>query len=641
MSQFVRLTRALNDKGKLINEDTVYDNIDSAEKEWYQSVYYYSDALQAEFKKTGSVAGMTDVVTNKLVYDFDSKDDLTVAQRDAQTLVGRLLEKGVDKAAIQTYFSGSKGFTVQVLTNSNMTPKQLKLICFEANKDLTSLDPTLYNANRILRVPGTKHPSSGLYKVPLTLQQLNTFTVDQIKARANSLDNVTEDFNWTVADLPTSMFDVVKPQITVNKIESTEVMWASKPKWLSNCRFAMQNGLFKEGSRSTAFLCLAATYKNQGFEIEHTYRLLKGVAKKQAEYTGGDRFSDNDLYNNVCIQVYSSQWKNGQFSCREPGSFLHDYCESLGEHKCNRAEKNLTVSTDRVFDLFTDYAKNYEKNVLFTGIQSLDKQVKFMVGTSNGIVAAPGVGKTSLSLQILEHNSANDIQSVFFSYDMFHSAVAMRVLQRHSGLSQEKIYDIFKSNHADKPKLQAKIADIYKNVHFCFKSGQTLDEIEETILDTQDRTGKKVKLAIVDYNELVSTSISDPTAASAAVAQRLRQIANEREVCIITLLQPSKMYSAPSEPVTSANSAKGSGAINQSVTVMLGCSRPGFSPITPENDKYFNITCLKNRNGPLFSVDLGWNGLRGQLTELEDSQRSDLASLRERIKLDKETSDEW
>ncbi|NJO64177.1 MAG: hypothetical protein HC836_40200 [Richelia sp. RM2_1_2] len=81
----------------------------------------------------------------------------------------------------------------------------------------------------------------------------------------------------------------------------------------------------------------------------------------------------------------------------------------------------------------------------------------------------------------------------------------------------------------------------YANVDFCFESGQTIEDLHRTIKHTNEKNpDNKLKLVIVDYNELVITNISDPTQSSALVAQRLRQIANEEEVCIITLLQPSK-----------------------------------------------------------------------------------------------------
>ena len=157
----------------------------------------------------------------------------------------------------------------------------------------------------------------------------------------------------------------------------------------------------------------------------------------------------------------------------------------------------------------------------------------------------------------------------------------------------------------------------------------------------QQKTGKKLKLVIVDYNELVGTGLSDSTASSALVAQRLRQIANDKKVCVVTLLQPSKLYSSPADEVTNFNAAKGSSTITQSMTLMLGLSRPGHNPLNPETDRFFNITCLKNRNGPLFSVDLSWEGLRGSFGELSDEEFMELKKIREQKQAAKTADKLW
>ena len=72
---------------------------------------------------------------------------------------------------------------------------------------------------------------------------------------------------------------------------------------------------------------------------------------------------------------------------------------------------------------------------------------------------------------------------------------------------------------------------------------------------------------------------------------------------------------------------------------MLGMSRPGYNPQEPENDRYVNIACLKNRMGPLFGLDFSWDGLSGTISSMTEEQRDDLRRLREKIESEKETGD--
>lgn len=599
----------------------------------YTSLYKYSESQYQEFLKTKSIKGVSDVITDWLLFDFDSKENLGLAQQDAIEICKRLENSGVIYPALRISFSGGKGFHVEVRLTENITVEEFKAITKQLAEGLKTFDQLICDHARPFRVLGSVNLKTGLYKIPISFGNLFDLRIEQIKDLAKDQTIFgQEPIEYTTIKLPQALQDLkkfkeeYKPK--VEKLETGELDWSKKPKWLSSCRYSLTNGYFTEGERNSAFLCLGATYKNQGFNEAHTYRFLKGVAECQSINNDCDRYSDELLWHNIVKQIYSEGWKNGQYSCKEKGSWLSEYCSSLGVHKCDNRGIEGTVSTSQVLDLFKDYTKKYEQNILYSGIPSLDKKMKFMVGTSNGILAPPGVGKTSLCLQILEYNSMKEIPCLFYSYDMFHSALYMRMVQRESGKAQDDIYHTFKNDFDKASRVVENLDTKFKNVQFCFKAGQTIDELEQTIIDTETKTGQKLKLVVVDYNELVMTDNSDPTSSSATVAQRLRQISNELEVCIITLLQPAKQYCSPGDEMTNFNSVKGSSSIVQSLTLLLGCSRPGFDPLNPDNDKYFNITCLKNRNGPLFTLDLSWEGLRGKIEDLEQEDKQKLDELR-------------
>lgn len=641
--KYTRLSENYNKNILIPSGDSPYDHIRDKTKPYFVSMMNYNEDDYKKWEATGSVAGIEKSTTNKIWWDFDNKEDVAVALRDTAKVYDELLQHFKEEN-IQLAFSGNKGFSIVIFTEQELSLEQSKSIAYKFAGTLSTFDTKNYDNQRIFRLTLTKNEKSNLYKIPLTREELN-LEVEQIKEIASDpsvYDAYDLESYYKPATVPTSLLSVsitipIKKKENVSII-NTDLDFSKKPKHLSNCRWALQNGHFVSGSRSNALLCLGATYKNQGFNLEQVYRLLKGVAETQAQVNDAERFDDKRLYNTIITQIFGTQWQNGQFTCKEKDSWLGKYCQSLGAHKCSH-EETVTVKTNDVFNLFTDYAKDYDKNVLTTGIEELDKHMKFMVGTSNAILGPPGIGKTSIILQILQNNSSKNVPSILFSYDMFHSALFMRMVQKETGYSQEKIFDIFRYSKKDQELIKGILEDKYKNVTFCFKAGQTTQQIEETILDTENRTGEKVKLTVFDYHELITSDYSDATAASSQVAQRLRQIANERKTCSIDLLQPSKNYTSPSDEITSYNAAKGSSSIAQSLTSMLGCSRPGFNPRKPEEDKFFNITCLKNRNGRLFSLDFKWDGLRGMILPLEDDERSELKELRDRKAAEKEQGD--
>lgn len=629
MQYYKRICETTNDKGFLIStKENLYDYI-SEDKDFYVSIYLYNEEQFKQFQESGSVAGIRDVITNSIWFDFDNENNLSVARNSAVEVCNRLLDLGVKKENLQIAFSGNKGFYIELVTDSILTPKIVKEICTSLGGDLEGFDNSVYNASRVIRIIGTKHQKSDLFKIPLTLDQLENLDVEEIKNLATSIDNIDYNkFNWGVDRLPEVEIKTATKKEHTKTINLQGLDFAKKAKGYSNCQWAISEGFFEEGDRHNALIVLAAKIKNQHYGIEHCYRHLKATAELQAERYDCERYSDSEIFT-IAKSVYEPSWKNGEYTCKIPGDWRYDYCQSLGHNKCDHSKDVAVVTAGDVFDLFKSYADKYEENVLLTGIDDLDAKTKLMLGTSNAILAPPGVGKSSLVLQILKYNSQKDINCLFFSYDMFHSAVYMRMVQNETGLQQEQVYDIFRSNPKKSQEINEKLKEKYKNVYFCFKSGQHIDDLERTISETQDRIGKKIQLATVDYSELVSTDVSDPTASSAAVSQRIRQIANDKQTCMLTLLQPSKQFSSPADEITNYNAAKGSSSIVQSLTLLLGCSRPGFNPLDPKTDKFFNITCLKNRNGPLFSVDLSWDGLKGSIGYLSEEDEHELKHLRE------------
>ena len=623
MKMYYNLVKHLNGKPTLLPTTEQVEKYIDQYSDFYRSVYDYSEKDKKAIEEASSISGISDVTTNRIIFDLDDKNNLQQAKDDAVTLIRKLLKLGLSSNQLRCYFSGGKGFHIEFDLDRRITPKEHKAFAFNLAGDLKTFDPVVYNAARIIRVANTKHQTTGLYKVPLSIHDLRDKSVQSItEAAVKQLDFKFERLPVT---LPTELFQSKEIE---REVVLEEIDWSKKPRWLSNCRYALQNGLFKEGMRSNALSCLAATYKNQGFTQEHTLAFLKSVTELQAKLNNTEVFPEEELEQNVITPVYSTNWKGGIYTCKEQG-WLQTYCNGLKEHSCNKHEQTEITRIDSIVGLFDNYVNDLDKNILYSGIESLDKRIKLMVGTSNAIVAPPGAGKTSLATQILNHNSEIGINSMIFSYDMFHSALYLRLIQRHTSYTQDQIFEIFKYNKKEKQRIQNLLNEQYRNVHFCFKAGQTIEDLEMSIVETEQKIGDKIKLVVIDYNELVIAKSSDPTQSSAEVAQAMRRIANERQVCIISLLQPSKFYSNPADEVTSHNSAKGSGAIAQSVTTMLGCSRPGFNPLIPETDQYFTITCLKNRNGPLFTKDFRWDGLPGIISELEDGDAEVLKQLRQ------------
>lgn len=639
--RYVRLCNSFYDKGILVKEKDVHDKV-SSDKEWYQSTYYYDQNHYNQFQKTGSIKGIRDVSTNKLWFDFDSEHDPSIAQKDAIQVVDRLNKHGIDDKNIEVYFSGNKGFHINVTLNRELKPKQVANICSSIGRELDTLDNSLYDAAQILRIPGTKNTKTGLFKVPLTVKQLKKLNINEIKAIAQSLDNVSENFEWSPVDVNDSLIEE-QPKEEVIEIEvKTDLkdILAIKPREWKDYKWALLNAYkVKPDERHESLLRIVATCRGLGYPLEYARAMCLVFDDKFVAQTGKDPVADLDT--NILPSVYSEGWNGGQFSYKND-IWLQKYCERIGIRPEDSLLQESTITIDEAFGLFKDYAENIDDLTIKTGIDALDERLRLTIGMTVSIVAGPGTGKTTLALKILNTMSRNEEQSLFLSYDMFHALVFQKLVQKHMNITEDTLFSKFKNNDSKFIDNSLKVLkEEYKNVEFCFKSGQSIDDIERTIRETEEKTGKKIRLVVLDYNELVITDVGDMTQSSAFVAQNLRRLANTLNVCIVTLVQPSKMTGSPSDEILSYRAIKGSSSIEQASSIILGMWRPGYDPRYPQDDNYITINCLKNRMGGLFTLDLGFSGANSDVYELTDEQHDHLKSIRARKNEEKSEDKKW
>lgn len=641
MTSYVRLCEGFNRYTLIPSSEDIWKHIKSNNTDYYLSLYQYDETGYRQWQKTNSVKGITNVTTNKLLFDFDKADAPDEARKDAIELVTRLLKFGVKQDNIQIAFSGNKGYNVEILTNKSLTPEEFKATVFSLAKDLKTFDTVVNDPQRIVRIVGTKHNKSGLYKMPLSVSQLTELSTEQIKVLAKDIDNIDTDImeGWHEIEIPEGIIKTKvesEPKVlTVEKLIDLDM--SLKPKWMTEAKFALQEGFFQAGERNTAFMILASTYKNQGFNKEIVYRMLKGMAELQARRSGQERYSDEELYNNIVDVVFSPGWKGGTYSY-ENTPLLQDVSARLGLKPPKEDEKVL-VPVKSVSAIFKKFATEIDKNTIKLGIPAIDSKVRVTTSMLVGLLAAPSAGKTSVSLSILNEASKSNIKSVFFSLDMGAPLVLQRLIQKHARLNSKAIYSMYQNSDNEIGKIETTLDSEYKNVSFCFKSGITTQDIRDYIVKEQDTSGEKVRLVVVDYLECLQGPYSDATANTSIIAQQLKDIANDLEVCIVLLLQPQKHAGDPSSELLSYRNIKGSSAVEQAASVIFTMWRPGFSPKNPAEDKYLSIAVVKNRMGSLDLFEFSWDGLTGELNELDELQQGELDALKKRKAAEKAAND--
>lgn len=638
---FYNLRDGLASKPRLVPTITKLEEvIKNMNRDWYTSLYLYNESHKQILEDKQTLAGITDTITNRLFFDFDDKLCPENARKDAIETANRLLAAGIPEDAIKPFFTGSKGYNIEVVLDQYITPDKFGAIVDLIAKDLVTFDTVVREANRIVRVPNTKHQITGLYKIPLTAEELITLTTDQIKEMAKKPRKLdTKEVSIT---LPKELQDAKPLETKLERVQAelsfdiSTIDMRERPKGLDEARWLLSNGFFKAGERNPAMLCLAATYHNQKFPIEVTRGILGGVAELQAARTGDSEFESREI-ELILKQVYGPNWKGGMFTTRDPNNWLAKYAMRM---KITVKEEGGPRTMDSIEGVFTNYVTNIEKNTIKTNIASLDKVFPITIGSNIGIVAAAGAGKTALALMILKYNSEQGIPTVFASLDMTALRLFEKVLYNVTGLSRDELYTTFKRGEGR--KLTDMVRAQYGNVYFFDKSGATIEDIRNYTLEVEQVTGKKIKLILIDYFERVGSDVSDATASSLKVANEIQNLVNDLQVAAITLVQPNKfsLGGGPDTEIKSYTAIKGSSFLYQSFRGIISISRPFYTPETKDLDRFCIINVLKNDLGEQARLKYGWSGKRGLIYELEDIEMQEFNDLLKQKDSNKK-SDGW
>ncbi len=664
MELFVRLQEGLNNGGKVIPLSEYEDKNklkailrQGPGSDWYTSLFYFPEEINELYTKNGSVAGYKGPAYSKsLVWDFDSKTDLDLAKNEVRELLRRLAkEVGGAKELLKyatVYFSGNKGFHVFLKTDKEYTPEQMKYICAHLANDLSTFDSVVYNSTRAFRISNTKHAASGLYKIkvdPMLLAKEDA--IEQIKNLAKApgtWDEESEALSNTEFIDKILATKIERKSVVVDLSEVDEVdgirglntIDFRKSKNIPKCIYALTHGIMKPGAghRHHIFLHLGNFYRNQGYPKEVTYNLLKGIARTNGQlYPEAEPVSKQELWNNVIKMVFADEnaLNPGGWGVKPDDEIFMSYCKSLSwDCKCpihsGSSNKKSVVKIEEVASDFGNFATNFHDNIVTSGIEFIDKNMKISTGTTTLLVGAAGSGKTTLCLNMLEHTNKEKYASIFFSMDMHKNLLYLKLAQRHTRHKQAEIFSAFKNN--DKKMIayiNNAIKDNYGHTYFDFSGSLHLDDIKQRILNTEQESQKKIKLVIVDYASRLKGPHTDSNANEKANALASKDVATETDAAWIILNQVSRNTGDGSTPIRTKRAAKGSGDWEESATNVITVWRPFMGlheVVDTENevtyyDQFMRVFLAKNRMGPEVEDILLWDGAGGLVRDMTEGEK--------------------
>ncbi|MDE7076312.1 MAG: replicative DNA helicase, partial [Clostridia bacterium] len=286
---------------------------------------------------------------------------------------------------------------------------------------------------------------------------------------------------------------------------------------------------------------------------------------------------------------------------------------------------------DAVLDKFQKLDKNKDSfRGVQTGLIKLDRLTNGLQKSDLIVLAArPGMGKTSLAMNIVENAALNNEKvCVVFSLEMPEIQIIQRLLCGFAGVSMsDALAGGGKLSTNDWKKLTKAAEKLRKSRIFIDDSSRvTPAEILSKCRRIKSKNNGQLDLVMIDYIQLMSSGKKNAeqnrTQEVADITRELKIMAKELDVPVIALSQLRRMQTK--EPQLS--DLRESGAIEQDADIVMFINRPDVTA-TEEEIKKNNIMkgmadliIAKHRNGGLDRIKLRF---KGELTKFVNPEPGD------------------
>lgn len=271
---------------------------------------------------------------------------------------------------------------------------------------------------------------------------------------------------------------------------------------------------------------------------------------------------------------------------------------------------------DLVIEKFNNLSKDKDAyRGVSTGFIRLDRLTNGLQKSDLIVIAArPGMGKTSLAMNIVEHAAVEDGKvCAVFSLEMPEVQIIQRLLCSTAGVSMSKALS-GKLEELDWKRIAKASEKLRKSkINIDDSSRVTPAEILSKCRRIKARNNGKLDLVMIDYIQLMSSGKKNEdnrVQEVATITRELKIMAKELDVPVIALSQLRRIQSG--EPQLS--DLRESGAIEQDADMVLFINRPDVTATEEDIKKnkvvkgmaYLNVA--KNRNGGLDRIQLRFKG---------------------------------
>lgn len=273
------------------------------------------------------------------------------------------------------------------------------------------------------------------------------------------------------------------------------------------------------------------------------------------------------------------------------------------------------------FERLEEFVKSgRETRGIATGFPALDTKLSGMQNSNLIILAArPGVGKTTLGLNISQHAAMKLKKNIgFFSLEMSKEELVDRLLVGQADIDGWRLKTGRLSDEDTKRVVHAMGELTEAEIYIDDTPGNSILEIRTKARKLKAEHG--LDLIIVDYLQLVSGGrrFESRVQEVSYISQNLKNLARELGVPVLALSQLSRAVEQRGVKKPQLADLRESGAIEQDAdVVMFIYSEEESEDLLDASKRIVKLNIAKHRNGPTGEIDLMFVGNRVKFYSVE------------------------
>ncbi len=246
-----------------------------------------------------------------------------------------------------------------------------------------------------------------------------------------------------------------------------------------------------------------------------------------------------------------------------------------------------------------------------TGFAEIDNLLAGLQKSNLIILAArPGVGKTSLALNIAQNLAVNEKRSVgMFSLEMSKEELVDRLLTAQADIDAWKL-KTGKLSEEDFTRLSNAMGELAE-APFYIDDTPALSILEMRTKARRLQVEYGIDLLIIDYLQLArSRNLENRVQEVSEISQGFKNLARELKIPVLALSQLSRSVESRGVKRPQLSDLRESGSIEQDADVVMFLWREDEEDPGPGKPINITLDVAKHRNGPLGSIKLSFHGNR-------------------------------